>query len=145
MLNHGLIFVVLIAIGGLLTPGCGCRNKNVDNSRQQGGAGSVAGRWTATLNPHTIPLDVPLVLRSGSGGDVSGTIAGAAIESGRVAGTGAQRTLQFTTGAITTQGPTGEMTVEGPLNWVATLSGGTLDGHVTGPDGRQAQWSARRN
>src|SRR5688572_5431398 len=85
-LMHGLIFVMLIAIGGLLTPGCGCRNKNVDNARPQAGGGSVAGRWTATLNPQTVPLDVPLVLRSSRDGAVSGTLAGSAIESGRMSG-----------------------------------------------------------
>lgn len=152
---HGFVqaftFVAVTAVAGLLLTGCGGRNRDGDDRGDgRGGTQSIAGQWTATLNPDTAALEVPLTINADRNGNaVTGQIAGTQFDSGSTAGggsTGGERTIQFTTGAITTPGPAEEqMTVDGPLNWSATMRDGMLDGTVTGPDGRAARWTARRS
>lgn len=141
LLAHLCIFALLLSIGGLVSGGCGCRNRDVNRSRPAQG---LAGQWTATLNPDAVPIEIPMVLRTGAEGALMGSVAGVDIEDGATTGAGEGATAQFTTGTITVQGPTGEITAEGPLQWSGTLRDGTLDGRVVGPDGRSQRWTARR-
>jgi hypothetical protein len=104
-----------------------------------------------TLNPELVeqnvaPLTVPLVLQAGELADgnatLTGTLADAEVTEGSLSTSGAEPTIQFSTGTIA---PEPELSTEGPLSWTATLQNGRLYGQVTGPDGRTGRWTATRN
>ena len=138
-LRRGFALATLLLAVGLLAGGC--------QSMRRGGGGpqGLEGMWTATLNPETIPINVPLSLNRGENGLLTGSLGSAAIEEGRFSGESNGSTIEFQTGAITVEGPTGPITREGPFMWNATLRDGMLDGTVTDSEGRSARWSAQRD
>ena len=143
---RGCVFVALLTAGGLLTPGCSkaAFKEFMGFSPGDESPKGFDGAWTATLNPDTVPIEVPMALDAEDRGVLAGSIGGASLDGGKYSGQKDGSTFEFQTGAITVEGPTGELTVDGPLSWTATMRGGALDGVVTGVDGRSSRWTARR-